>query len=197
MNYIPNSDSLQGITYEWLTKDNWALLVELFGERGACGNCWCMYFRLNKAAFISGKTDGGNKGALKQLVWSDLPTGVLAVCDGIAVGWCAVAPREHYLKIERSRVHKRIDDKAVWSVSCFFIHKQFRRMGLSVALLNGVIDLASQRGIAVLEGYPTIPTKEPLPDSFAWIGLYKSFERAGFVIADQTSRNRPMMRYYL
>ncbi len=197
MNYIPNSDSLQGITYEWLTKDNWALLVELFGERGACGNCWCMYFRLNKAAFINGKTDGGNKGALKQLVWSDLPTGVLAVCDGIAVGWCAVAPREHYLKIERSRVHKRIDDKAVWSVSCFFIHKQFRRMGLSVALLKGVIDLASQRGIAVLEGYPTIPTKEPLPDSFAWIGLYKTFERAGFVIADQTSRNRPMMRYYL
>jgi hypothetical protein len=70
-------------------------------------------------------------------------------------------------------------------------------MGVSVALLSGVVALAREQGIGVLEGYPTIPTKEPLPDTFAWIGLYKTFERAGFVIVDRTSRNKPMMRYYL
>ncbi len=191
------ANALNGLTYEWLNRANWSLLLDLFGERGACGNCWCMYFRLSKADFVSGKANDGNKMALKQLVWQDMPTGVLVVCDGVAIGWCAVAPRDSYPKIERSRVHKRIDDNPVWSVSCFYIDKRYRRMGVSVALLNGVVDLARQRGIATLEGYPTIPTKEPLPDAFAWIGLYKTFVRAGFEIVDQSSRNRPMMRYYL
>jgi hypothetical protein len=41
-----------------------------------------------------------------------------------------------------------------------------------------------------------IPTKESLPDSFAWTGFYKSFECAGFKIADRSSKNRPMVGYY-
>ena len=45
----------------------------------------------------------------------------------------------------------------------FFIDKNFRRKGVSVEILKGVIAYA----------------KESLPDSFAWIGLYKSFDRAG------------------
>ena len=55
---------------------------------------------------------------------------------------------------------------------------------------------ATEKGIKIIEAYPTIPTQEKLPDAFAWIGLYKSFERAGFEIADRTSKNRPMVRYY-
>jgi hypothetical protein len=47
----------------------------------------------------------------------------------------------------------------------------------------------------VVEAYPVIPTKERLPDSFAWTGLYTSFERAGFEIADRTSKNSPTVRY--
>jgi hypothetical protein len=34
-----------------------------------------------------------------------------------------------------------------------------------------------------------------LTDSFLWIGLLKSFERAGFKIMDRTSENRPMVRF--
>jgi hypothetical protein len=64
-------------------------------------------------------------------------------------------------------------------------------------MLKGVIKYAGEHGIKVIEAYPTIPTKEKLPDSFLWIGLYKSFERSGFEIVDRTSKNRPMVRYYL
>jgi len=66
-----------------------------------------------------------------------------------------------------------------------------------VALLKGVLEYARENGIEIIEAYPTIPTQEKLPDSFAWIGLYTSFERAGFEIADRTSKNRPMVRYYI
>src|SRR6188768_1205987 len=181
--------------FEPLRKKNWNKFVQLFGDKGACGNCWCMYFRLSKSAFQEGKTEGGNKGAMKNIVWANKPTGVLGLYEGQAIAWCAFAPREDFIKLENSRVHKRIDNNIVWSIPCFFIHKDFRRNGVSVELLKGVVNYAKERGIKIIEAYPTIPTQEKLPDSFAWIGLYKSFERAGFQIVDRTSKNRPMVRY--
>jgi len=194
--YELDSDFTNQLTYEPLTRKNWGQFVELFGNKGACGNCWCMYYRLPKSGFNEGKTDDGNKDAMKKIVWEDKPAGILGFYDGLPIAWCAFAPREDFIKLEKSRVHKPIDDKKVWSIPCFFIDKKFRRLGVSVALLKGVIRYAGENGIKIIEAYPTIPTQEKLPDSFAWIGLYKSFERAGFEIVDRTSVNRPMVRYY-
>ena len=187
---------LTQLTFEPLTKTNWIKFVQLFGRNGACGNCWCMYYRLNKSDFQEGKAEEGNKTAIMELVWQDQPTGVLGLYEGQAIAWCAFAPREDFIKLEKSRVHKRIDDKMVWSIPCFYIDKKFRRLGVTVELLKGVIKYAEEKGIKIIEAYPSIPTQEKLADSFAWIGLYKSFERAGFEIVDRTSKNRPMVRYY-
>lgn len=188
---------LQSIHIEPLTKINWNKFTQLFGVNGACGNCWCMYYRLTKTAFAEGKADDGNKDAMKALVWSGKPAGMLAFYEDMPIAWCAFAPREDFIKLEKSRIHKRIDDKAVWSIPCTFIDKKFRRLGVSVALLKGVIKYAKEQGIGIIEAYPTIPTQEKLPDAFAWIGVYKSFERAGFEIVDAKSKNRPMVRYYV
>ena len=192
----PDTEFLNQFTIEPLTKGNWNKFLQLFGVKGACGNCWCMYYRLSRADFAEGKTDDGNRKAIKELVWNNKPTGLMGIYQGQAIAWCAFAPREDFIKLERSRVHKRIDDEMVWSIPCFFIDKRFRRNGISVALLKGVIEYATAKGIRIIEAYPTIPTQEKLPDAFAWIGLYTSFERAGFEIVDRTSGNRPMVRYY-
>ena len=190
------ADFLSQLTFEPLTKRNWNNFVQLFGKNGACGNCWCMYYRLKKSDYLEGKVADGNKQAMKQIVWEGKPAGILGLYEGQAIAWCAFAPREDFVKLEKSRVHKRIDHKVVWSIPCFFIHKDFRKQGASVELLKGVILYAKENAIKIIEAYPTIPTQEKLPDSFAWIGLFKSFERAGFEIADRTSKNRPMVRYY-
>ena len=55
-------------------------------------------------------------------------------------------PGEHFTKLEKSRVHKRIDNKPVWSIPCFFIDKNFRRKGITVELLKGVIKYAKKPG---------------------------------------------------
>jgi GNAT superfamily N-acetyltransferase len=191
-----NREFLNELKFEPLTKANWQKFEQLFGEKGACGNCWCMYYRLSKSEFNEGKTDNGNKDKMKDLVWGNKPTGILALYEGRAIAWCALAPREDFSKLARSRVHKPIDDKPVWSIPCFFVHKDFRRSGVSFEMLKGVINYAKEENIKTLEAYPTIPTIEKLPDSFAWIGLYSSFKQAGFTVVDQTSRNRPMVRYY-
>ena len=188
---------LSSLRIEALSKSNWSKFVQLFGEKGACGNCWCMFHRLNKTEFEEGKTNEGNKNAMKRLAWKNQPTGLLLFSDDFPIAWCAFAPREDFIKLEKSRVHKRIDDNAVWSIPCTFIDKNFRRMGVSVQLLKKVIEYAGRNGVKIIEAYPTIPTQEKLPDAFAWVGLYKTFERAGFEIVDRTSKNRPMVRYYI
>ena len=34
-----------------LTPDRWDDFEELFGERGAYGGCWCMWWRITRAEF--------------------------------------------------------------------------------------------------------------------------------------------------
>lgn len=183
------------LKFETLSSKNWHLFEELFGLKGACGNCWCMHFRLSTKEHNEGKLNEGNKNKMKELVFNNVHTGMLAIANGKAIGWCAFAPREEYVKIENSRVHKRIDDSKVWSITCFFIAKEYRKKGLSVELIQACKTFAKQNNISILEAYPAIPTQEKLPDAFAWIGLYNAFVTAGFEIVDQTSKNRPMMRY--
>ena len=192
----PDSEFLNQLIFEPLTKTNWPKFVQLFGNKGACGNCWCMYYRLPKADFTEGKVEEGNKEAMQSLLMENKPTGIIAFYEGQPIAWCAFAPREDFIKHEKSRVHKRIDDLPVWYIPWFFIDKAFRRQGVSVELLKGVISYAKENNISIIEAYPTIPTTESIADSLAWIGLYKSFERAGVEIVDRTSKNRPMVRYY-
>lgn len=183
------------LNFEPLTKDNWKQFEQLFGEKGACGNCWCMNHRLKKSEFEEGKLTNTNKNAMKKLVMDNKPTGILAFHQNKAIAWCALSPREDFIRLNSSRVHKRIDDKPVWSIPCTFIAKEYRMKGLSVNLLKGAIEFAQKNNITILEAYPTIPTQGKLPDAFVWVGLYKTFERAGFKMVDRTSQSRPMVRY--
>jgi len=189
-------DFLAKLTFEPLSTANWQQFVELFGERGACGNCWCMYYRLTNAEWTEGKFGDGNKEAMHALVRAQKPTGVLGMYEGKAVAWAAFAPRQDFAKLGRSRVHKRIDGEAVWSIPCLFVHKDFRRLGVSVALLRGLVRLAGEQGIGVVEAYPTVPTKVVLPDSFVWTGLLSAYLEAGFEVVDRRSVNRPMVRWF-
>ena len=192
-----NPEFLSQLTVEPVTIKNWNKFIMLFGEKGACGNCWCMYYRLSKADFQKGKANEGNKKAIKEIIWEGKPVGLVALLKDKPIAWCAFAPREDFIKLEKSRIHKRIDNKDVWSIPCLFIDKHYRRSGVSVQLLKGAIKYAKGVGIKIIEAYPAIPTQDKIPDTFAWVGLYKSFERAGFKIVDRKSKNRPMVRYYL
>ena len=181
------------LSFAPLTPDRWADFETLFGERGACGGCWCMLWRRTRAAFEAGK-GAGNKSAMKALVKNDHIPGLLAYSNGVPVGWCAVAPREDYPALARSRVLKAVDDTAVWSVSCLFVAKSHRHKGVSVELLKAAARFVAERGGTVVEGYPVEPKTPEMPAVFAWTGLASAFLRAGFREHRRGSATRPIMR---
>ena len=176
-----------------VTPSRWKDLEDLFGERGACGGCWCMAWRLTTREWTEGK-GARNRRALKRLVESGARPGILAYRGREVIGWCAVAPRREYTALARSRVLRPVDEEPVWSISCLFVRKADRRTGLSVRLLRAAAEFAVKRGARVVEGYPIEPTMERTPDPFVWTGLPSAFRRAGFTEVARRSRSRPIMR---
>ncbi len=177
-----------------LTPERWKDLEILFGEQGACGGCWCMWWRLKRSQFEKQKGEG-NKRALKNIVGSGEIPGLLCYADGLPIAWCSVAPREKYPVLERSRSLKRINDDPVWSIVCFFVAKPFRNKGVTVKLLMAAIEYVREQGGKIVEGYPIEPKKDRMPNVFAWTGFASAFRKAGFVEVLRRSENRPIMRY--
>lgn len=175
-----------------LTTKNWKDFELLFGPKGACGGCWCMTWRLKAADYEKMKGEG-NKKAMKKLVKRSSP-GIIAYADNKPAGWCAVAPRKEYIRLEHSGILKPVDDKPAWSVSCFYIAKEFRNKGLSVKLLKAAVDFAFSNGATIVEGYPIEPKNDKMPPVFAWTGFTSIFKKNGFKEVARRSKGRPFMR---
>jgi GNAT superfamily N-acetyltransferase len=178
-----------------LTPERWADFEKLFGKNGACAGCWCMWWRLPRSQWQAQKGES-NKRAFRQVVKNGPPPGLLAYVRGDPAGWCAVGPREDYSGLTRSRVLKPVDDQPVWSVTCFFVARGFRRRGLTVRLFEGAAQFAKKSGARVLEGYPIEPRKDQ-PDAFVYTGLASAFHKAGFTEVARRSATRPIFRLQL
>lgn len=175
-----------------LTPERWSDVVKLFGPRGACAGCWCMFPRLTTS---ENKTSGEpNRRAFERIVKLGPPPGLLAYLDGEPAGWVAVAPRAEYRRYERSRVLAPVDDQPVWSVPCFFVARAARGRGLTVALLRAACDWARAHGAMIVEGYPVDPHGERYAAAFAYHGLQSIFEAVGFREVARRSDKRPIMR---
>jgi GNAT superfamily N-acetyltransferase len=178
-------------SYKPLSPENWNDFETLFGKNGACGGCWCMWWKLPRKDFALTKGDK-NKDLMKESVIKNSP-GILLYDDDVAAGWCAVEPREQYPQLERSRSLKRIDDKPVWSVTCFFIAKAFRRKGYSMQLLKYAKKYVAGQGGKLLEGYPNDIGKES-PPPFIYTGTLNAFLKAGFIEVARPSRTKVIVR---
>ena len=179
-----------------LTPERWPDFEKLFGPRGACGGCWCMYWRLTRAQFTEQQGEL-NHHNIKALVDSgDIP-GILAYSSDEPVGWCSIAPCEEFPTLGRSRILKPVDDQPVWSVVCFFVARNQRRKGLTVDLLKAAVDFASSNGARIVEGYPVEPKTGKAPDVFIYTGVLSAFIQAGFTEVLRRSETRPIMRDYL
>ncbi|WP_314686659.1 GNAT family N-acetyltransferase [uncultured Bifidobacterium sp.] len=189
-------DTRRALTVFPVDSARWSDLELLFGDRGACGGCWCMYWRVEKASFESGKGDA-NRIALRELVMSGEPVGVLGYRGDVPVGWCSIAPRKAYPRLERSRALKRVDDRPVWSVGCLFVERRHRHQGVSSELVQGAVEYARVNGATIIEAYPVVPHGDGMPGAFLWTGVPSAYRALGFTEVVRRTRTRPVMRLFL
>jgi len=180
-----------------LVPELWPAVEELFGSNGACGGCWCMWWRVERGGKLWEKTKGAPaKRTFRRLVTSGRARGVLAFIAGKPVGWCSLGPRTDFPRLERVRAYQRPDVDGVWSINCFFIARKFCGQGVARALLKAAVRACRRQGATVLEGYPVTSARDGkrLAAVFSWTGPLKVFEQQGFEVVQATPPTKPLVR---
>ena len=192
---MPKQSKSPAINFSPVTPSKWNDFVKLFGKHGACGGCWCMSMRMVQKDFAKTKGEK-NKRAIKRIIDSGNPPGLIGYVDGEPASWCCIGPREDFKRLSNSRSLQPIDDNPVWSIPCLFVAKPFRKRGISSLSIDAATNYAFSKGADIVEGYPNDTKQKKWADPFVWMGLVASFKRAGFKQVKRPSPSRAIMRRY-
>ena len=149
-----------------------------------------MYWRIG--IIFRRRPGEANKADFHELVKKGPPPGILAFKDDLAVGWCQLTPRDALPWLNRTWRLSRVDEAPVWSLSCFYVRKGYRRKGVASALIYGALDYAKAAGAPALEAYPLDSDLTPSASS---TGYVSTFKRAGFKVVARRVPPRPIMRF--
>jgi len=177
-----------------LTPELWPALEDLFGKNGACNGCWCMYWRIGSA--YRNRPREENKAAFRRLVKRGPAPGLLAFDGDLPVGWCQLTPRSALPWLESARLLTRVDNVPVWSISCLYVRRAYRRRGVMAALIAAALKAAKQANAPALEAYP-VDTEDAKSSSNLFTGVASTFARAGFKAVVRRVPSRPIMRHGL
>lgn len=173
-----------------LTPELWPAFEALFGRAGASNGCWCMYWRLGPDYHRRPRAQ--NKAALRRLVNAGPPPGLVAFAGDQAVGWCQLTERAALPWLARVPAAAP-DAEPVWALSCFFVHRRYRRQGVMAALIAAAVTAARRAGAPALEAYPVGAEASP-GSSNRFTGTVAAFARAGFQVVARRDRYRVVMR---
>jgi GNAT superfamily N-acetyltransferase len=135
-----------------------------------------------------------NRAAFREVVKRGPPPGLLAFDGDMAVGWCQLTPRDALPWLDRTWRLKRVDDVPVWSLSCFYVRKGYRRRGVSSALIAAALQAAQRAKAPALEAYPLDAELTPSSTS---TGYASTFAQAEFKTVARRVPPRPIMRHDL
>ena len=155
-----------------------------------------MWWRKARAEYERDKGEA-NRASMLALVNGGGMPGLIGYVDRKPVGWCSVAPREQFVRLNTSRTMRSPDDQPVYSVVCLFVKRGYRRQGLSSALLDAACAWVKSQGGRIVEGYPIVPRKDLVPDMTAWTGFPRAFEQAAFVQVARPTETRAIYRRIL
>ena len=79
-----------------------------------------------------------------------------------------------------------------YRITCIFVDRGYRRKGLSAVALQGALDLISEAGGGVVEGYPH--DTQGKKKSVLYNGTRTLFERAGFTFVRSKGTGNCVMR---
>jgi GNAT superfamily N-acetyltransferase len=122
------------------------------------------------------------------------PPGLLAFDGDMAVGWCQLTPRDALPWLDRAWRLKRVDDVPVWSLSCFYVRKGYRRRGITSALIAAALKAGKRAKAPALEAYPLDADMTPSASGTSYVS---TFARAGFKTVASRVPARPIVRHDL
>jgi GNAT superfamily N-acetyltransferase len=179
-----------------LEPDDWPNVETLFGDNGACGGCWCMWWRVPRGGKLWEQNKGEpNRRALRELIKSGSVHAGIAFEESTPVGWCCFGPRDDFPRLDRTRAFSISNESGTWAVVCFFIHRDYRRRGVAGLLLEHALVEARSAGAARIQAAPA-PDRwqkgKGIPPAFAYTGTESLYRTAGFEKISPPEQSRPV-----
>ncbi len=174
------------LSFHEVTPDRWPDFERLFTARGGPKHCWCTVFRgvpkerqtpVAKRAFMQGRVSRSE------------PIGILGYLEGEPIAWCSIAPRSTFSRLG-DLPNDDVPAEDVWSITCFFVTRAYRGLGLNAALINAAVAHAKAHGARVVEAYPVLASSP----SYRFMGFVPAFERQRFVEAGRVGIRRHVYR---
>jgi GNAT superfamily N-acetyltransferase len=157
------------VTIRPLAANDWPAIATLFGANGACGGCWCMYWRVPRGGKTwTAQLGAPNRTRFQALVEAGKVHGVLGFAGDQPIGWCNVEPRADLPRLATVKQLQRPVETRPWSIACLFILRGWRRKGVATALVRAATAHALTLGATEIEAYPVnAPAGGSMPAAFA------------------------------
>jgi GNAT superfamily N-acetyltransferase len=170
------------------SRELWPAITSLFGSTSTLRWCWCQFWRKAGSNWTNTRP-ADNRASLEASIGQEPTPGLVAMQDGVAIGWVGLGPREDFPRLARSRTLPQLPGEAVWSVNCFVVARKQRGRGVGDALLAAAVAYARAHGARLIEGFPVETGGARMPSAGAFTGTRGMFERNGFsVVAPTTSK---------
>lgn len=170
-------------------------LAQLFGADQSANGCWCMWF-ITSVKDYHAAGSAGNRARFEQLArQSEVPLGLIAYQNDEPVGWCAIGPKERFARALHTptlKGHVSCASARTWFVPCFYVRKDVRGTGITRALLARAVELASEHGATVVQGFPFAGSKRRSGGD-TQVGVESVFASCGFEPSHRPSDNRVVM----
>jgi GNAT superfamily N-acetyltransferase len=169
-----------------LDAETWADFARLVEDHhGVWNGCWCLTFHDEGAPNVHSPEQ---RRALKEARVRAGRAHAALVYDGThCVGWCQFGPTDELPRIKHKKAylagpHRRPD----WRITCFFVGRTHRHLGVAEAALAGALDEIARLGGGLVESYPEDTVGRKVSGSFLHNATVALFERHGF------ERGRPI-----
>jgi hypothetical protein len=165
-------------TVRALAPDTWDAYARMMERHnGVFGGCWCTWFHTMHEDKTFTAED--NRSLKQRLVEEGRAHAALVLDGDEAVAWAQYGSPDELPNIyHRKQYDAETDRLPDYRITCIFVDKKYRRKTVSAVALQGALDLISQAGGGVVEGYPHDNDGKKV--SVLYNGTRSLFENAGF-----------------
>jgi GNAT superfamily N-acetyltransferase len=192
---MPSRDG--AYTTRELSRRTWGDFEALFGAyNGVQDGCWCMYYHRSRPN--RGQPDAArhaqNRSDHQRLVELGEAHGVLVYSGRRAIGWCQFGRVSELPRIDAGLKYRALgqarDPPPDWRITCFFVDRGHRRVGVATLALNAALEAIRRRGGGVIEAYPSLNPRAVA----TWFGSVSMFDGQGFTKVAPFGRSNVLMR---
>lgn len=165
------------------TWDAFAELVER--NNGVYGGCWCIPYHVEYQRGVSDP-----RTLKEELVKSGRAHAALVFDDdGLAQGWCQYGSSDELGLKHHREYAKDPPPRARWRITCIFVDKRHRGLGVARAALEGALVQIAAAGGGRVEAISEVTEGREAHDRFLFSGTVELFEQHGFTRGRQVGKH--------